>query len=435
MMQAMLRTLKRFLRSPRVIVGEVVAIALAGVLGAALPQVGTAPEAELAALRKAGPVVAGLIDVLALDHVFSSYWFLTIILLATASLSIVALQQLRRLRITWSKPLTEVRFKTAPYRTEFQRPARLSADESRTESAVVLRPGTRIGLIGSPVFHIGLLCLIVAGVLRALFAVDAVVDLIEGETLPPTASAWAAQWPGAMAKPFQVDQPVTLDAVHATRYETGALEELKLQLKLGDTAVGEHREISVNQGLDVSGGRLYMSQDFGPAAMIEWRRNGEPPIREAVLLDGKGNGRYEGTSSGPDGMRAHLRAELDNEGNHASALEVRVIGEDALLFANVLQVGDTASLPDGLVLELHGAPFWARVHGSRDRALWLAYAGFALMVAGSAIIFGVVKVDTCVVVTPAGEIERVFVALRAHRFAPLYHERFQRLVRQEGGSV
>jgi hypothetical protein len=100
-----------------------------------------------------------------------------------------------------------------------------------------------------------------------------------------------------------------------------------------------------------------------------------------------------------------------------------------------VRVGEAVSLPGGYVLKLSGAPFWARLRGSRDPALWLAYAGFTLTLIGAAIIFTIVKVDTCVTVTPAGERERVLVALRSQRFAPLFEERFQRLVREQGGQA
>ena len=106
---------------------------------------------------------------------------------------------------------------------------------------------------------------------------------------------------------------------------------------------------------------------------------------------------------------------------------------NALLFAGEARVGDTLSLPAGGELTLRGTPFWARLRGSHDPALWLAYAGFALVMAGAALVFIVVKVDGCVVVTPVGACERVFVGLKPQRLAPLFQERFEQLVRSLGG--
>ena len=66
---------------------------------------------------------------------------------------------------------------------------------------------------------------------------------------------------------------------------------------------------------------------------------------------------------------------------------------------------------------------------------WFAFVAFAIAVLGFALIVTVVRVDTAVLVTPSAGGERVMVALRAQRFAPLYAERFERLVREQGGPA
>lgn len=430
-----LRGVKRVLRAPAVIISEIVAIALAGVLGASFPQAGTASIAELARLRDNPALVVTLIDFFSLDRIFQSGWFLALTIVASASLSIVVAEQLRRLRVMWLLNLTEAKFQKAPFRTEFDRPARLPSPGSEDERSIEIKTAGKLGLAGSPIFHSGILLVIVAGALRALFAVEAVVDLIEGETLPPTSEAWAAQWPGALAQPFRLEYPVTLDGVKATRYEAGDLRDLTVQLSVQQGKGIEKREVAVNRELHAPGGRLFLGSDFGPAAMMEWQKNGAEPIRHAALLTSRGKGVFESASFVEGLIRTHLRARVDSAGNHPTALEVRVVdvGSRALLFSGLVRVGEAVSLPGGEVLTLHGLPFWARLRGSRDPALWLAYVGFALALVGATIIFAIVKIDTCVAITPAGERERVFVALSAHRFAPLFHDRFQRLVREQGG--
>lgn len=427
---------KRFLRSPRVIVAEILAIALAGIVGASLPQQGTASLVELARLRSHGPLGGFLVHLFALDHVFRSAWFVALTLLAGGSLSLVVLEQVRRLRVMWTRPLTEAKFQTAPFRLEFERPARLAAAGGGGRK-VELRTRGRLGLSGTVVFHVALLLIIVAGGLRALFAVDAAVDLIEGETLLPAPSAWLAHWPGALARPFNLDVPLTLNTVHGNRYAEGDLQDLFVRVSVQQRGGTVEEQIGINRELQAPGGRLYLSADFGPAALIEWKESGGPPVGKAILLKSQGKGRFEGTGDGPGMTRLHLRAEVDSAGNRPQDIEIRVVGEGGvpLLYTGLLRVGEEVSLPGGQLLKLHGLPFWARLRGSRDPALWLAYSGFTLALIGLAIVFTIVKHDTCVVVTPDGERERVFVALQSQRFAPLFEERFRRLVRSEGGPA
>ena len=217
-------TVKRLLRSPRVIVAELVALAVAGGLGAAMPQSGSASAQELAAGRPGGGLATALLNTFALDHVFRSPWFLALTLLAACSLSLVVLEQLKRLRRLWSQSLTESYFRNAPLRAEFERPAAKAGMAGRP-AQLQIWTRYRLGLLGSPVFHIGLLLVMLAAALRALFAVDAAVDVLEGETLALTAQAWPAQWPGLMARPFCLSAPVTLQSVEARRYDGGDLKE------------------------------------------------------------------------------------------------------------------------------------------------------------------------------------------------------------------
>jgi hypothetical protein len=431
----MLRRVKRFLRSPRLIVGEIAAIAFFGVLGAALPQSGVASAAELERFRGGGPLWTALVNFFALDHIFRSAGFAALTLLASASLVVVVLEQLRRARAQWLSRLVPAHFQSAPFRVEFERPARLTPAEGAGGPRVELWTERRLGLLGSPLFHVGLLLVIVAGSWRALFGAEAGVDLLEGETLAPTAQAWAAHWPGALARPFRLEAPLTLNSVHATRYESGELRDLRVRVAVGQSKGVRETEIAVNRDSRAAGGRVFLTSDFGPAALLEWRPIDAAPVREAVLLRSQGGGKFESASSGPNGERAYLRALVDAAGDPPQSVEVRVVKDGVLLVVADVLAGQTVVLPGGTKLALRGTPFWARLRGSHDSALWLAYLGFALVMSGATLIFAVVKLDGCMVITPLGELERVCIALKPQRFAPLFQERFERLVEHQGGRA
>lgn len=427
--------MRGFLRSPKLIIGELGALAALCAIGAAVPQIGSATDAELAWLRDGGPVAA-LVRTFALDDIFHSVWFLVPVLFAAASLLVVVIEQFRRVRTMWSQRLTPAHFNSAPFRAEFERPVapaglpgEPAGGPARNETRIWSE--RRIGLTGSLVFHAGLLLIVAAGALRALFATDAVVDLLENETLAPAAAAWDRQVPGLLGRPLALDRAITLRAVNSSRYERGDLRELALRLDLG----GEERELAINRELRVAGGRLFLGHDFGPAALIEWRQHGTSAVRERVLLADAGRGDFEEKSSGPAGLRAYVRAHIDTAGGRPAFLEVRVMRGSALIRAGEVRVGQTLALPGGASLTLHGLPFWARLRASNDPALGLAFGGFALLMLGATIMFSFVKVDACVVVTPAGDREKVFVALRPQRFAPIFADRFARLLREQGAPA
>lgn len=378
-----LLSIKRFLRSPKIILGEIAAIAVAGALGAMLPE----------------------------KHIFQSAGFAAVALLAAASLTVVVLEQFRRVRLQWRPAASPAQFESAPFKTEFERPATTAAPQQKIWSE------RRLGLAGSLVFHIGLLLLILAGAGRALFVSEAAVDLLEGETLAPTA-AWTAQWPGVFGQPLRLEQSLVLEAVTGSRYPDGNLRDLRVKLSAG--------EIAVNRQLHFDGSRLYLGQDFGPSALVEWNSG----RRVAVLLVNDGRQNFSGESASPNGLRIFLGAGSERP----AGFEYRVMRGPALIAAGRLGVGERIDLLGGETLALRGAPMWARLHGSCDSALWLAYVGMILTMAGAAMMFCLVKLDFCVVVTPLGERERVFVALKPQRFAPLFQERFEKLVREQSSK-
>ncbi len=423
-------TLRRFLRSPSVIVGEILGIAVAGVVGA-FPPFGRPIPPLSTGWTDMG--AAGSMEGISPDRVFGSVWFWALVLLAGASLAVAVTDQLRRLRVLWPRRLGPHHFRRAPFSVEFDRP---TEGKRGSDSCVEVHTTGRIGLTGAPLFHLGLLLVIVAGMLRALFGVEAVVDLMEGETHPPTAEAWAAQWPGVLGKPLRLDSPVTLNEVSVQYYVSGGIRDVRARLTVGRAGASRTKELAVNRDLRAPGGRIFLGADFGPAALVEWRHETRPPIREAAfLVPREGQRGYEGTSGGPDGMRAHLRARFGQPPGRPDRVELQVVRENGLLFTGALRVGETIRLPGNWRLQLHGMPLWARLRGSRDPGLWLVYAGFALVLLGASIMFGVIRVDTCVSVTPAGDREHVSVALRAQRFAPLFRERFEQLVREQGGAT
>jgi len=320
--------IRRFFRSPKVIIGELVAMAGTCAVGALLGQ----------------------------DRLFHNVWFMALTAAVALSLTIVIHEQLRRLTTHWGS-----------------------------------RPAVR--LIGSPLFHFGLLLVISAGFCRLLFGTEAVVDLMEGETLAATPASWSGQQTGVFGKPFRLPCPVTMNTLYANRYEDGDLRDLAARITLHERDALRGAELSVNRDITTATGRLFLGADFGPAALLEWQKEGAPSVHEAVLLTDCGQGLYEGSSSGSNGLQAHVRTFIGRTVKHPESFEVRVMRGHALLSTGRPRVGQTVALHNGESMVIVGSPFWARVRGTHDPALGVAYAGFALVIAGAVMMFGMTSPD------------------------------------------
>jgi len=421
--------LRRLLRSPWTITVELAGVALAG-LAATLVEQHPTPTGRVR-FGQEHPLLAPLVGALGLDRIFTSPAFLAVVALAAASLLVVVWEQWGRLRREWPAP-REAAFRSAPFRREWLRPA-----SGAPRGARVTTRG-RLGDLGSPVFHVGLLLVTLAGVSRMLFGANAAREVIELDTLPAGAAAFQTQDQGMLAGPVTLPRPVRLVELRPAHYPTGALLGLSARLEVqGETGP---RELAVNAPVQLGATELFLTQQYGPAALLELPGPGGPEVRAALLMLGDG-GDYQWTGPLLDGRELRLRAPVEPGATRPPAVaELRVLSGAALVAAGRLQPGSALSLPDGSVIGLRELRWWVRVEAARDPTTWPAYLGFGLAVLGVILMFGLVRTDELVAVEAApdapgeGAQERVVVALRARRLAPLFAERFEALVRREQGG-
>lgn len=412
-----LTTLKRDLRSPRLIVGELLAIVAAGVVHTIVPQVAEPSAARHLAVDH--PWWARVMRAVGLDHVFASPIFLAALLLTSLSLGIVLVEQWRRLARVWSVQLTEGSFRSAPYRREIERPGH------GTGARATFRTTGRVGLLGSPVFHLGLMTIVVAGLVQWLFSAEAIAELIEGETLASSGWSSVEAVTGPFASPFRLTEPVRLDQLEPSRYSEGSLKGLSARIRVGERPL----VVAINAPLELNGRTLYLGSVHGPTALVELAVDGHAERLALLLRDASGD-EYAGSWVGPGGLQLLVRGRLGADGALPSRLEVRLLRGGGLLFVGSLLPGQGVEVGGGIHLDLAGVRYWAVFRGTRDASTGIAFAGFVLAALGAVLMFAVVKVDTAVVVRPGTSGERVLVALKANRFPALFAERFERLVRQ-----
>ncbi len=419
------RYLRRLLRGPRTIVAEVVAFTAACVVMTIVPQADDATALQLHRFEADWPRSAQFVRLLQLDQVATSAWFLVLVGLILASLGLVLVEQIRILVRTWQRPVTEAALASAPFRVEFERPA-------RGGPAIQLGQSGRVGYAGAAMLHLGLVLCVVAGFGRMLLECNGVIDLVEGETLAAgDTTAWARQWRGALAEPMQVGKSVRFDKLVTTRYPSGKLKEMSAHIRLGAGPASEDHEIAVNTPLDIDNERMYLTADGGPAVLLDAGRGDQVPV--AVLLrDVAGDAlEYSGTVRG---IEVHLRADRSRSGALPNQVFARVLIDSGLRYAGPLAPGQGVNLGQGQHLAIAEIRHWSQFRARRDATLWLAWLGLASGLLGALLIYGVTPVAWMVRVDPLGDREHVVIRMRPLRFVPLFRERFDELVRTEGGN-
>jgi len=400
------------LRSGRVVVTVVAAICAGAALAAALPQ--EPDSAEIRRFAQGSPLLGRISSALGLHRVVTSGWFLALVAVALASLVAVQIDQWRRVRRRWGEQFSPLRLGGTQYRKELP-----LAGCRRVPASPRLLVSGRLGMLGSPLFHLGLLIAVGAGLARLLLFSEAVVRLYEGEELLPSPAAYEAHRGGPLSRPFALSRSLRVSSIEVVNYESGQLERLTAQL----LPAGEQApvELAINTPLDLGAERLYLTMSHGVAALLE-RRTAAGLDRTVAFLEPRGQDE-RGRLGLEDGRELHLEA----KGRRGpDRLVVRVLDQGVLAGVAELAPGDEVATRPGETLRLVGLPQWAEFRGSRDATRPIFFAGLLLGVVGVALLFGFVRVDSAVYV----EGDHVVVALRAQRFAPLFAERFEQLCKE-----
>jgi len=405
----------RLLRRPVVIVSEVSAIGLACALVAALPQEPDAAAVERFAAEQPG--LARFTSALGLHDLITSPWFLVLVFSAFCSLLAVQVDQWRRARRLWGESLTPMAFARAPFRRELA----LEASKAPPAAPRLVRGG-RLALLGSPVFHLGLATVAVAGLLRLLFFQDAAVRAFEGMTLEAGPGAWDARRSGWLAPPLALAKAVRLEEVSVTRYQSGMLRQVTARVAIEGGGAGDSREVAVNSPLELAGVRLYVNSVHGLSALVELQ--GPDGVQPRTLFFETVDQVARARTRTGGGREVRLRAGVAEA--QPEAVDVRVLKDDVLLSVASLRPGGVLPLGGGESLKLVALPFWVDLRASHDPSRPLFFAGIATGILGVILLFGVVRVDTGVFV----EGGKLVVALRAQRFTPLFAERFERLCQE-----
>jgi hypothetical protein len=232
--------------------------------------------------------------------------------------------------------------------------------------------------------------------------------------------------------------PLQVAALEPAYYPTGGL--LGLSARLAVQGPPGQVELAVNRPAQLGDTTLFITQQFGPAALLESSGPAGAEVRAALLAPGAGSD-YELSTFLPDGRELRLRAPYEGGAVRPPAVvEARILSGSTLVAAGRLQPGAALQLPDGQIITLREVRWWVRLVAARDPSTWPAYLGFGLAVLGVILMFGLIRTDELVSVEAApdeageGARERVVVALRARRLAPLFAERFEALVRREQGG-
>jgi len=283
-----MRSLWKFFSSVKLAIALIILITLASILGTLIPQGRSAAEYT----SRYGSL-AGLFGSLQLTRLYTSAWYLALLLFFALNITVCTLVRLGakrrkafgpvaptdaqalmamkvRSRVRLALPLAAGRDRVAG----LLRSRRYRVEESRAGNAVVLLARKRrLGWFGSDVVHLGLLVILAGGLASGLGGRRADLALIEGQT---------ADVPHAAFR-------VRLDKFETEFYPGGGVKDWKSTVTvLENGAPVLTRIVEVNHPLSYRGFSFYQTS-YGwdwqsPRLELLMKKSGDPAFSRAVPL-------------------------------------------------------------------------------------------------------------------------------------------------------
>ncbi len=402
--------IKRFLLSPRTVISLICAVGIFSIAGSLIPQLAERPPQFFEVWKAGSPKTYYLVDLLQLNRIFTSVWFLFLAALIVFSLALSIFYQTKPLIKSGRsipKEITQASFKEYSAFESAQVPGpgiESLADEIKgVFEARGYRPcpadkGNRyfifekngIGRWGGVIFHAGLLVVIIAAVYGLAFRKEGFVQLSQTEPFQGEDEEWQAKKLGILAKDFHPGYRLYLKRFAPAYWEDGAVRELESSLVFIN-GKGESREIplSLRRPVTFQGVKIYQSPYYGyvPGLILE-RSGGDPVITHFLLgapekMDGPFTGRTDfPTSDYVLDMKFYPRPSVPSSSMAFPGIDLTVTekGEprfEGTVFLNQrVQVGkDTLTFA-----QIH---YWTGLTFTQNYGMPLVYSGFALSTLGT----------------------------------------------------
>lgn len=397
-----------------------------------VPQRSTTSAAELARWHSANAWAMPAVDALGLDRVYSSWPFLVLMAVFTASMALATWDMVRLAWKRWS----------GATRSAGVRYDGVAVDEaaSRARARGYRLAGTnadgdtryvryRFGHWGTSLLHVGMLLAIVSSGAMALTDQRGITQLVVGDSIAP-GSRWLAKDAGVVTGTLVLPGAVRLDGVAPTYWPNGELKQVATTITLDATGTAPAvRRLSINDVVDFQDVRVYQGKEFGDAFALLWRsaagtETRSVPFIAAPVQAGKASYLNEDVVGIPYTIK--YKYVPDERGGSLFPLDprlsIRVLRDQADVSRISLKKGESARIgaPGGGVwtVTFVDTRRWSELIFVRHFGVQGVFLGFIVIMVGASFIYAFAPREITLRDAPGGG--RMWV--RAARFSAEYRE-------------
>lgn len=435
----MLKRIRAALNARSTVLVLLVLVGAAMTVAAVVPQRGLVAMASGAAAPGAAPRPGRWVEVLGLDHVFSTHWFAALALVFVASLTLSTLEQFRVARARMrhlpaeagaageTSPLARGNVEAMLRREGFRR---LSAAPGRSRYVRHWH-----GYWGSFLLHAGMTLTVLSSLTYVLTEHRAKLHVASGRPLLLERDGLAVQR-GLLAREIPVPSEVHLHRVEPTFGANDQLVDVASHLIFTD-ARGVSREVrvAVNDYQDYLGIVVYQLVKYGNAFFLEVDDGAGAAgelLLELAYPEKRGAASYGSRPlAGPWMLKAKYYASADRTEllPKDPQLVLRLYEGERLVDEATLQEGQAARVGP-LQVRLARVGWWTEILLEGSVGTSGIFAGFAVLLLGGALTFFAVPREVIVQTMPDG----CAIRWSTTRFDEMYREERARILAQCTGG-
>jgi len=455
-----MQKVKRFLLSRKTVISLICAVGISCLVGSTIPQIARKTPQFFETWKAGRPRLYYLIDLLQLNQVYTSAWFLILIVLVALSLAYSVYYQSKTLiksKGTAQREITEQSFKDFLALRLVQgsgvrgQGAEGSVEElagkikrifkvrryrlylAAEESRYFLFGKNRAGRWGSVIFHMGLLICILSALYGLAFQKRGFVQLKQADTFQGKDKDWQAKSPGVFARDYDTGFQVYLNKFIPSYWENDQIKDLESSLTITDTK-GESKRFLLSPAgpIRFEGTRIYQSTHYGYALGFLLKQEAGKEVLTNFLLDipAQKDKPLEGKIDFPITdyiLDMKFYPNLIESSFYATlpGVDLIVTEKGEQRFKGMVLFSQRARLNNKDSLSFVRIRYWTGLIFVKNCGMPLVYCGFALSTLGAFLIFMLPYKQVYLKVTEEGNNVQISMGGRSNKYNALFSEEFK----------
>lgn len=440
--------IKRFLTSPSTVISLIIITLITCVIGFFIPQITDKSPSYFELWKERSPYTFRIVDLLQLNKVYTSVWFLLTIFLGMISLGYSIYLQVRRNIIHDSPPkdinisglqalrLTVQSLDINEIRRIFKR-KRYSEELTLNNKQKLIFTKNSIGRWGSVIFHSGIFLIIVSAFITFSFQKRGFVQIIRGDIFSGKDADFQSKDSGVFVRNFDVGFKTHLSLFKHGYQDDGRVKALESSIVIIDNDGKMKRVVlSINEPSVFNGVKIYQSTNYGyTLSFVLRKKDGEDVVTHFNLdMAQKGGRPLTGKTDFPTTdyiFDIKFYPDITRQTFYITKPIVYLTISEAisnnLLFSGLLLPKHSIKIKDD-ILTFVGITEWSGLIFRENPGIIIAYVGFIFVTTGALFMFGFPYKEVHISVEKKEDESILSVYAHTRRYRAIFKEEVEKII-------